>query len=133
NANLYACFRRHFPADAGTPLLTTPEGKICTYGDAERESARFAACLAGLGLKPRDRVTVQVEKSVEMLWLYLACLRAGLVFHPLNTAYSAAELEYFLGNAEPGLVICTPDAEAMVKGLAEKPGNIPLLTLGTAS
>ncbi len=133
NANLYARFRQRFPADAAAPLLTTPEGEMHTYGDAERESARFATCLSGLGLKPGDRVTVQVGKSVEMLWLYLACLRAGLVFHPLNTAYSAAELGYFLGNAEPGLVVCAPDSEAMIKGLAEKLGNIPVLTLGTAS
>ena len=131
NANLYATFRRHFPADTDTPLLTTPEGIICTYGDADRESARFAACLADLGLQPGDRVTVQVEKSVEMLWLYLGCLRAGLVFHPLNTEYAPAELDYFLTNAEPGLVVCDPRGEATLAGLAAGLGPVPVLTLGT--
>ena len=131
NANLYAAFRRHFPADASSPLLTTATGDSFSYGDAERESARFASCLSAMGLQAGDRVTVQVEKSVEMLWLYLGCLRAGLVFHPLNTAYSPAELEYFLGNAEPSLVVCTPESGAMMVGLAASLGNIPVHTLGS--
>ena len=132
NANLYATFRRHFPTDLDRPLLIAAGGERYSYADAERESARFAACLAGLGLQPGDRVTVQVEKSVEMLWLYLGCLRAGLVFHPLNTAYSPAELDYFLTNAEPGLVVCDPRGEATLAGLAGRLGGIPVLTLGTA-
>jgi len=82
-----------------------------------------------LGAIPGDRVTVQVEKSVENLFLYLACLRAGLVYHPLNTAYKASELDYFLNNAEPTIVICDsasiiitesllPVAERAEKGLS---------------
>lgn len=130
NANLYATFRRHFPADTSRPLLTTISGDIYSYADAERESARFANGLVALGLKVGDRVTVQVEKSVEMLWLYLGCLRAGLVFHPLNTAYSRAELAYFLGNAEPSLVVCTPEGLGTMAELAEQLEGIPVHTLG---
>ena len=129
NANLYACFSRHFPADMGKTLLTTPEGNTWSYAQADSESARFAACLTALGLKPGDRVTVQVEKSVEMLWLYLGCLRAGLVFHSLNTAYSPSELAFFLGDAQPGLVVCAPEAESLMGELTADGEKVIVLTL----
>jgi malonyl-CoA/methylmalonyl-CoA synthetase len=105
-SNLYLAYRRHFPSDRSKVLLTTESGKTYTYEDAEIKSAQMANYLASLGLLPGDRVTVQVEKSPEMLWLYLATLRAGMVFHPLNTAYTVEELEYFLGDAAPSLVVC---------------------------
>lgn len=140
NANLYALFRSRFPADLQRPLLTTASGDVHTYADADRESARFAGWLTSQGLEAGDRVTVQVDKSVEMLWLYLGCLRAGLVFHPLNTAYSRAELAYFLGNAEPSLVVCSPAGEATMAELTASAATeksdgtaavIPVYTLGT--
>lgn len=130
NANLYASFRRHFPKDLSKVLLQAGDGQQFSYHDADRESARMAAWLRDQGLKAGDRVTVQVEKSVEMLWLYLACLRAGLVFHPLNTAYSASELEYFLGNARPALVVCSPAAEELMQGLVARQGSGAVVTLG---
>jgi malonyl-CoA/methylmalonyl-CoA synthetase len=133
NANLYAIFRQHYPADMGTILLTTGTGQQFSYQDADNQSAAFAGALLAQGLKPGDRVTVQVEKSVEMLWLYLGCLRAGLVFHPLNTAYSPAELDYFLGNAEPGLVVCTPDSLALMTEISAQTCHARVLTLGTAA
>lgn len=107
DSNLYSQFQACFPDDPATVLLETGSGECYTYADAERESARLANCLAGLGARVGDRVTVQIEKSPQALWLYLACLRAGLVYHPLNTAYQAAELDYFLGDAEPAVVVCT--------------------------
>ena len=85
--NLYSSFASRFPEPQAT-LLTTSGGASYTYGDAERYSAQVASYLAALGLQPGDRVTVQVEKSPFSLWLFLGALRAGLVYHPLNTAYT---------------------------------------------
>lgn len=115
NANLYAHFQNNFPADLNTPLLfaeggLSGDGRSVTYAEAQQASARIANSLLQLGAAPGDRITVQVEKSTENLFLYLACLRAGLVYHPLNTAYKTAELAYFLGNAEPSIVICGSDS-----------------------
>lgn len=129
NCNLYRQFQACFPADPSTLLLETDTGRKYSYADAERESARLANCLASLGARVGDRVTVQVEKSPEALWLYLACLRAGLVYHPLNTAYKSSELEYFLGNAEPSVVICTAGSLELFRDLASGAGVEHLLTL----
>lgn len=105
NNNLYNRFAASFPPDSSTPVLFDESGTIATYAQLEAASARYANLLVELGASPGDRVTVQVGKSVEALWLYLGCIRAGLVFHPLNTAYQESELEYFLGNAEPRVVV----------------------------
>jgi malonyl-CoA/methylmalonyl-CoA synthetase len=129
NANLYAHFQQRFPVDLDTQLLVTAEGRSVTYSDAEQASARIANCLLQLGATPGDRVTVQVEKSTENLFLYLACLRAGLVYHPLNTAYKASELAYFLGNAEPAIVICGSNAVATIDSVQPDSGVLALLTL----
>ena len=83
------------------------------------------------GVKPGDRVAVQVEKSAEAIVLYLACLRAGAVYLPLNTAYTLAELEYFIGDAEPRVVVCaTREAGRPVPG-RRKLGVAAVETLGT--
>jgi malonyl-CoA/methylmalonyl-CoA synthetase len=129
NANLYAQFQRHFPADLDTTLLLTDDGRSVSYAQADASAARIANSLLRLGAAAGDRITVQVEKSPENLFLYLACLRAGLVYHPLNTAYKAAELAYFLGDAEPSIVICASEALATMQSVL--PGNTvkQLLTL----
>ena len=129
NRNLYSQLQACFPADRSTTLLRTAAGRRYTYADAESESARLANCLTELGARAGDRVTVQVEKSPRALWLYLACLRAGLVYHPLNTAYQASELAYFLGDAEPRLVVCTAASLALFQELAPAAGVGQLLTL----
>lgn len=129
NANLFAHFQQHFPADLNTQLLTEVDGCGTTYLQAEEASARIANTLLQLGAGFGDRVTVQVEKSVENLYLYLACLRAGLVYHPLNTAYTASELAYFLENAEPTIVICASDALTTIKSVLPTNGIKALLTL----
>ena len=134
NANLYAHFQQHFPARRDTELLLTADGRSVTYAQADEASARLATVLLHLGAVAGDRVTVQVEKSVENLFLYLACLRAGLVYHPLNTAYTAAELEYFLGNAEPTIVICATASVSTIESVLPKkdaggPGVKAVLTL----
>jgi malonyl-CoA/methylmalonyl-CoA synthetase len=129
NANLYAHFQKNFPADLDTQLLLSAEGRSVTYFDAEKASARLASSLLQHGAAPGDRVTVQVEKSIENLFLYLACVRAGLVYHPLNTAYTASELAYFLGNAEPSIVVCASDAVATIESVLPESGVKAVLTL----
>jgi len=90
------------------PFIETLDGGRFTYGDLWRASGRAANALAALGVKPGDRVAAQVEKHPLALVIYLACARAGAIFLPLNTAYTPAEVGYFLGDAEPGLFICDP-------------------------
>lgn len=128
--NLFSYFGRHFSERADQELLTTGQGQRFSYRDVDRLSARLASGLQSLGVARGDRVSVQVEKSPESLCLYLACLRAGFVFHPLNMAYKSAELQYFLENAEPGAVVVDPDNVESHAPLARKAGARHLLTLG---
>lgn len=107
NANIYANLRNHFPADLDSIAVETDNGLHYSWRDLERGSAMMANLLAGLNIPLGSRVAVQVEKSVEAMMLYLATLRAGLVFLPLNTAYQSAEIEYFITNAEPAVVVCS--------------------------
>jgi len=103
-------------------FIETAEGRRWTYGDMLEFSGRLAGALQGLGVTPGDRVAVQVEKSPEALMLYLACLRAGAVYLPLNTAYTLAELDYFIGDAEPRLVVVAPKAAEGVRTVAGRHG-----------
>ena len=109
NENLFAALRAGFPADLDSTAVETADTATplyYTWGDLDRGSARIANLLLSLELPPGARVAVQTEKSVEALLLYLAVLRAGYVYLPLNTAYRASELEYFIGNAEPSVFVC---------------------------
>jgi len=117
NANVYAAFERSFEINSARPALEIDLNQNCTYAQLHRETARCAAALTGFGLQRGDRVAVQIEKSPQSLFLYLACLRAGFVYLPLNTAYRLAELAYFLSDAEPALVVCSPPAEGDVREL----------------
>ncbi len=129
NYNLYSHFRGQVTLHANKELLCTSDGRSYSYADIEERSARIARVLTDLGASAGDRVTVQVEKSPEALCLYLACLRAGLVFHPLNMAYTASELEYFLNNAEPALVVCDPKHLSAIRQIADSTGCDHVLTL----
>ncbi len=120
--NLYALFESRFPPDRHEPLLLVDSGAPLSYADAEAGCARYASFLAGLGLEPGDRVAVQVEKSPEALLLYLACLRAGLVYLPLNSAYQEGEVGYFLENSEPGAVVAQPKSMPWLEPLAKRLG-----------
>lgn len=117
-------------AIAGAKPFLIESGQPPLRFDAlDRETGRIAARLVALGARPGDRVLVQTEKSREAVLLYLAALRAGLVFVPLNTAYTTAELAYFIDDAQPAIVVCRPadrDALRAISGLAQ------LVTLGTA-
>src|SRR5205809_5757821 len=138
NANLYALLRDHFPESAEQPCLMIPDGRVIHYEDLDAMSARIAHALAAAGAKRGDRVAVQVEKCWEALALYLACLRAGFAYLPLNTGYQKGELSYLFGDAEPAVVVCRPESaervaplrpEATVLTLASGEGTL----LGAAS
>jgi malonyl-CoA/methylmalonyl-CoA synthetase len=120
---------------AGAPhpdklALETGDSDALTYGELFKRSARAANALVALGVKPGDRVAAQIEKSTDVIVLALACLRAGAVLLPLNTAYTLPELEYFLGDAEPTLTLCRPDQIEQVRTLAHRLGLRAVESLG---
>jgi malonyl-CoA/methylmalonyl-CoA synthetase len=127
--NLYELLASRFPKDNAAPCMILPDGQVWTYGDIERASGRMANLLVALGLQPGDRVAAQVEKTPEALVLYLAALRAGMVFLPMNPAYQRHEVEYFLGDATPGLFVCRPQARVLADELAPKAGVRHVLEL----
>jgi len=129
NQNLYTLLSSRFPKDAGAPCMILPDGRAWTYADIGQASARIAHLLVALGLKPGDRVAAQVEKTPEALVLYLATLRAGTVFLPMNPAYQRHEVDYFLKDAEPGLFVCRPQNRALADELAVQAGVPHVLEL----
>ena len=110
-------------------FLTTPQGASLTYGDLRQLSAQYAGALVKLGVKPGERVAAQVEKTPEALILYLACVRAGAVYLPLNTAYTIAELEYFITDATPALIVCDPAKQAALQKIGQDSGAKAVETL----
>ncbi|MES2960260.1 MAG: malonyl-CoA synthase [Pseudomonadota bacterium] len=131
--NLYAALRASFPAELDATAIETCDGAEPLYyswRDIDHASARIANLLASLDLPAGARVAVQTEKSVEALLLYLAVLRAGYVYLPLNTAYQQGEIEYFVGNAEPSVLVCSPRNFPWVSPLAFKAGVKNVFTLG---
>jgi malonyl-CoA/methylmalonyl-CoA synthetase len=114
NANL---FSRLFDGldDPKRLAIETHDGGHISYGELIARAGQMANVLVARGVKPGDRVAVQVEKSVANIVLYLGTVRAGAVYLPLNTAYTLNELDYFIGDAEPSLVVCDP---AKAEGLA---------------
>ena len=140
NDNLYSLFQDRFLAASGKPSLIDKDGQGPTYGQLDDLSARFAAVLRGYGVGAGDRIVVQVDKSVGAMALYLGSLRVGAIFVPLNTAYTAAEVDYFLGDSEPRLFVTrnlrdaaadhvavmgtTPDSPLWAEALAAKPDPV---------
>ncbi|MES2510484.1 MAG: malonyl-CoA synthase [Pseudomonadota bacterium] len=129
NHNLFAALRAAFPSDLDVVAIETDNGLNYSWRDLERSTAMMANLLASLKLPAGSRVAVQVEKSVEAVMLYLATLRAGYVFLPLNTAYQSAEIEYFIGNAEPAVVVCSKKNFGWVSKIAFKAGTNSVFTL----
>ena len=106
SGNLFDRFERNFRQHAGKIAIRPADGSApLTFDDLLAGAARYANALAELGVGPGDRVTVQVEKSVANVLLYLAVLKAGAVYQPLNTAYTASEVDYFVGDAEPTVIV----------------------------
>ncbi len=129
-ASLFDLLRSRFPADLTKPFLILRGGRVLSYGDIDALSARFANVLTASGAKPGDRVAVQVEKSAEAVALYLAFLRAGLVYLPLNSAYRDDELEYFFTDAEARIAVGDP-ASTQCASVAAKCNIATYLTLGS--
>jgi malonyl-CoA/methylmalonyl-CoA synthetase len=117
DANLYTLFRQHV-VDEAAPCVVVPNGPVVTYGELDAMSARIAHALVDAGCRPGDRVAVQTDKHWTVLPLYLAALRAGLVYLPLNTGYQRAELEYFFGDAAPRVIVCGSERLGIVAAAA---------------
>ena len=118
------------PESRSAKFAVLPEdGRHYSFGDVDDVSARFANVLIELGVEPGDRVAVQVSKSIEAIMLYLAVVRVGAIFLPLNTGYTPAEIEYFLDNAKPRIFVCDPKKRTDYDALVAKLG-IGLETMG---
>lgn len=129
NANLYALFRSRFPQDLDACWLETQDGQYYSWRDLERGSAKMANLFTSLKLPAGSRIAAQVEKSPEALMLYLATVRAGFVYLPLNTAYRAEEMSYFIDNASPAVVVCSPSNFGWLSQIAFRNGTRHLFTL----
>ena len=121
-----ALFGQH--AGAETPFLHLQDGTTLSHAAFLDRAARLANALVGLGLEAGDRVALQIDKSADALALYAACVQAGLVFLPLNTAYTPAEVSYFVSNSGARLLICTPSkAEALAPVASEAEAQLQTL------
>jgi malonyl-CoA/methylmalonyl-CoA synthetase len=131
SANLFLTLRKSFPSDLDSVAVETAAGARFTYTwrDLEQSSAQIANLLHSLGLPRGARIAAQVEKSVDALILYLAVLRTGHVFVPLNTAYQTAEMKYFLKDAEPAVVVCSGKSLAAVSEIAHQAGTQHVFSL----
>jgi malonyl-CoA/methylmalonyl-CoA synthetase len=126
NANLHALIESHAADGPEQPCILIPGGPIVHYGELLAQSARIAHALVRAGCARGDRVAVQTDKHWQVLALYLACLRAGLVYLPLNTGYQKSELAYFFADARPRVIVCRPESLGAVAMLA---GEATVLTL----
>ncbi|MEP6557448.1 MAG: AMP-binding protein, partial [Burkholderiales bacterium] len=129
NGNLYSVLRAGFPADLNATAVETDAGLVYSWADLERASAMIANLFASLDLPAGSRIAVQVDKSVEAVALYLATLRAGHVYLPLNTAYQSSEISYFLNDAQPSVVVCRSAAFSWLSQIAFAAGAKNVFTL----
>lgn len=116
--NLYALLEAQFRSAADAPAFVVPGGRTVTYKSLSDDVGRMANALVKLGVKPGDRVMAQVEKSIENVVLYLATLKTGAVYSPLNTAYMPAEIDYFIDDAEPAVIVMPMERLAKIEGTA---------------
>src|SRR5579859_919230 len=122
-ANLYDILAAGFPADRRKSAFILSDGSQVSYAELEAGAAQIAGHLVASGVAPGDRVGLQAEKSVEAVMVYLGVLKAGAAFLPLNSAYTKAEVDYFIGDAAPRVFVT--DAQAF---RAEADAADPLLT-----
>jgi acyl-CoA synthetase (AMP-forming)/AMP-acid ligase II len=122
STNLFSALRAAFPPDLDACAVETDSGLLYSWRDLDEATAMVANLLQSLNLEAGARIAAQVEKSVESLILYLATLRSGLVYLPLNTAYQSAEMAYFLADANPAVVVCTARNFGWVSKLAFRAG-----------
>jgi malonyl-CoA/methylmalonyl-CoA synthetase len=129
NENFYALLESHFPADRSEICIETLNGVAYTWDDVHRGVAQIANLLESFNMPPGARIAVQVEKSPEALLLYLATLRVGHIFLPLNTAYREAEAGYFFENAGPSIIVCDPTQIEWVSRVSAATCRARVLTL----
>jgi len=127
--NLYQLFRDRFCAALSRDFLRLSNGQAYSFGLIDRLSAQCAGYLKQLGLHAGDRVLVQVDKSPMAVVLYLACLRLGLIYVPLNTAYTAKELGYFINDTQAKLLVCRPQSVPSLKPIIEAIPQMLLISL----
>ena len=123
NCNLFSRFSQCFPEEENT-FLIDDEGVCHTYADLEKKSSDIAYNLVEKGLRPGDRVTLIAQKSLNALWIYLGCLRAGAVFHPINPDYSKPEMVFFLNDARPKFLVTDGGASLKIGNLASQVESI---------
>ncbi|MES9862103.1 MAG: malonyl-CoA synthase [Candidatus Thiodiazotropha sp. LLP2] len=132
NQNLYLSLVGDRFINAGDhPFLITPGRPTLFYSELDETAGKFATRLLQLGVKPGDRVMVQVDKSPESVLLYLACLRVGAIYIPLNTAYTPTEISYFMNDAKPQLFVCLPESQKTLLSLAQECDVPHIRTLGS--
>ena len=112
---------------SSAPFLSLPDGTVITYGEFIQMAARLAEVLIAQGLRPGDRLAVQVGKSPEALALYAAAVRAGVVFLPLNTAYTLQEMEYFIADSDARMVVTGAASAEALRPVTEKAGRVLML------
>ena len=127
--NLYSLLEQNFPQDRSAIAIETHDGLLYTWDDLTRATSKLANLLISLNLPQGSRVAAMVEKSAEALFLYLATLKAGLVYLPLNSAYQSAEIGYFFGNAQPAVVVCGSKNFSWVSKIAAQCGSQHVFTL----
>ncbi len=130
--NLYDRFVECFTSRLAEPFIERPDGSTISYADLHAATGRIAHLFVSMGIRRGDRIAMQVDKSAEGLLVYLATLRIGAIHLPLNPAYTARELEYFLRDAEPALFVCNPANEAVLGPLCREIGVPHVMTLGKA-
>jgi len=109
--------------------LTDEYGKTLSYGKAEKEIAKISQFLFDRKIKSGDRISVQVEKSKENLFLYLACLKNGFIYHPLNTSYTTEEIDFFLKDAKPKLIVCDDKRKKDIQNITSNDMHKEIFTL----
>lgn len=131
--NSYAFLKHAFGRHISRVFIELEDGKTYTFADADEISARFARMFENLALRQGDKVLAQVEKSPEALFLYLACLRYGLIYIPVNPAYTYRELEYIIKDTRCSLIVCRPQDESHLQEVARRFAVGHVKTLGISS
>ena len=132
NGNFYKALENCFDRAADRTAFVSRDGSSVSYGEVARLSSAYAGALAGLGVRTGDRVTVQVKKSLANVALYLGALKLGAVYQPLNTAYTPAEVEFFVSDAEPALIVTDPSTRDAAEAIAARNGVPAVATLDAA-
>ena len=103
-----------------TPFLILPDDRVITHAEFLAKAAQYAHQITASGLVAGDRLAVQIGKSANALAVYAACVQAGVIFLPLNTAYTGAEIEYFIDNSGAKLVLCDGEKQADIAAICDR-------------